>query len=233
MRNAEQYALQTYYDSVIAEAKKNGFRFVSQVQITTDDLPYYIYVDSARSTILVFDIPDKAVFIRLYHHEYTDFFEQQGYQNHWRVELDLYYGSHQSLIDRYIERNKTFDAEGFTVLKKDLFSEFKLDNRYSATMCGSEGQFTFQFELSASEKEKWNDPTAEQIVDLAKQALGTRTDYVVAKFDELMMLWEPLYVFGGRHPSLPGQQRQACSSLYWERFGDARAVIRMKIKKMY
>lgn len=225
------FANKAYHNEIVAAMMAVGFRFLTEVQISTDDLPYHVPVDKARNTTLVFDVPGRAVFVCLDHTENLGFMGG-GYQSYVSVRFDFDYGCHERLLNEFVRKNGgVYDENKFKDLEQYL-ARMEEEGLRAGWASRSDGQCTFNGEFSATYgNEEKNDPHF--MAEVIRKACSTRAEYTETKFRELMMLWEPVNTFSGdsRAPSEAHWERQAqCKNLFWERFGD-RSIIKEKVAK--
>ena len=228
----KDFAPDSYYAEIIAKAEALGYRFVAKVQITTEDAEYHVPVTSARATCITFDVKGSAVFFNMYHHEHTGFMGD-GYANHWAFKNNYDFGDHKHRLAKIEEKYQDRRRE-----LNDIFEPF--DNAlarpiknttlgWSSRNCS---QWTFTGEI------EFEDDTVLLPVSLIESVLQDLHDdlvyYAADKFEELMMLWPPAYVFaGGDRTACREDREQKLANLYWERFGAGRTIIREKVGRTY
>lgn len=234
----ENFAKQNYYDQIIAKAQELGFRFVKQVAITTDDMPYFIEAKNARNTNLVFDVPGKAAFIHFDHNEMNRSEEKDSYENWWSLRAEFCYLSDYQMLDLYVEKMKEsettvseWDFENF-IHPLDAFELNNLRSGWSSR--GSDGERIWTGDIDHSDHEVMC--PLELIYSVLEQISKRPTEHLAEKFESLEMLWAPQYTFTGKQEDdyvLRNQREKQLENIYWERFGDARSIIRDKVIRAY
>jgi hypothetical protein len=229
----EHFAKQSYYDEIIAAAMAMGYRFMAQVNVTTDDMPFYIEVKYARVTCLTFDIPGKAMFAHFYHNEHFGMFGG-GYANHWNILVEYDYGDYSDLLNKFIALNGKYDEEAFEHLKKSI-STFELENLQSGWHSSS-NYFQLTFTGDVREHAQKDLCPASHVTSVLGQIKSRSLEYAKDVFHELSMAWAPAYVFTG--PQNLGYMerdklRAKLDDLFWDRFGGSRNIIREKVKRTF
>lgn len=227
----KNFAPQSYYDTMIAKAIALGYRLVAQVQISTDDLPYHVPVTAARVTCITLDIPGKALFVNLYHDEHAGFLGD-GYANNWSTRLDFDLGNYGALLTKLQKQKGWQQLEDIFQPVSDVINE-PIDNLQDGWAAGNELQRTFTGDVVSPDHEVLC--SLELVESVLGQFLTKRaTCYTAEKFEELMVFWQPHYVFAGGHLKPEQQEREKkLSNIYWERFGAGRKILREKIAKMH
>lgn len=229
----KDFAPQSYYDQIIASAVAMGFRFLAQVTITTDDMPYHVTVDSARATCLTFDIPFKAVFVHFNHYEHTGFLGDNGYHNHWGIRVEYEYKKYAERLAAFARENESLDEHKFQALEDSLCS-FELDNLQSGWSSGHDEQLTFTGDIIGHGQNILR--PVDLVESILTQLYQRPMELLAPKFKSLAMLWPPSYVFRGdqrlgtQANELLGRQ---LDNLYWTRFGENRKIIRKKVERTY
>lgn len=232
----KHFAGQEYYNEVIEKIAATGGRFLSQVQISTDDFPHELAVDYARITTLVFDLPEKALFMVFKHHELYGFMGE-GYDNHWTVRTDCEYKSFEEMLSLIIG---TFDEPVSEViyLKQSAYQE--LEGAQMGWMSCHEDQFTFTADVAHSEKTVLVPPNT--VTTIAKQVFGNiaNHDYLTKNFKELCTLWYPVNSFSKTVKGLRNRETdKAVENCFWQRFADhgrtinVTKIMREKVKYAY
>lgn len=229
----EHFAKQPYYDRIIAAAMAMGYRFLAQVNITTDDMPFYIEVKYARVTCLTFDIPGKAMFAHFYHNEHFGMFGG-GYHNHWNMEAEYNYGDYSAVLNKFIEINGEYDEDEFEQLKQSI-STFDLNNlRGGLSSSCNYFQLTAKGDVGSHDQRKLC--PAFFVTSVLSQLKDRKLEYAKEGFDELNISWAPSYVFTGPQNTDYRERdkiRAKLDDIYWGQFGDSRRIIREKVKRAY
>lgn len=234
----KHFAGQEYYNEVIEKIAATGGRFLSQVQISTDDFPYYVKAKYARCTTLVFDHPDKALFVVLDHNEMTGFMDE-GYKNHWTIRVDCQYFPIEKLVPMLVPLMS--DIDNIDSVFGKVTSVY--DDLVGASMGWSstcQGQRTFNGDIVADDNAVFT--PADMIAEVTKQVFGNKEShqYLDTVFEELSTLWQPYYVFSRQERGLSDQELQkAVKNCFWQRFAvngrtiDVTKVMREKVKYAY
>lgn len=228
----KNFATQEYYDTIIEAAKKMGYRLLAQVQITTDDHPFYIPVDYARDTCLAFDIPGKAMFTHFHHTEHRGMFGGD-YKNHWNMTVEYDYGDYSTLLGKHVELNSGYNEDVFIQLEKSI-RKFDLANLQSGWSSSSD-YFQLTFSGDVVEHDHADLCPHELVLSVLRQLKERHPEYLKEMFNQLCVSWPPFYIFTGeqQHGIRCHEEQKKLSNTYWERFGEGRKHLSEKIGHMY
>ncbi len=237
----KDFAPESYYDEAIAKAKALGYRFVAKVVISTDDMPYHVQCDAARATCITLDIPGKALFVNLYHHELTGFLDD-GYDNHWSVKFEFDLGDYGALLPKLQKQKGWQELEDIFKPVNDSLEE-PIDNLQDGWWGCCDLCCTFTGDIFNQDNKLLSSLCFVESV-LSQILIKRSTCYAVPKFKELLIHWEPEYVFASENRQLTAatrninwqeqeERKKKLSNIYWERFGDGRKVIREKVGRTY
>lgn len=228
-----KFATQAYYDEVIAAIVATGARLLSQVQITSDDFPYYVTADFGRSTTLVFDLPGKALFMKFTHNEMTGFTAKDVYDNHWTTHIDCEYLPLNEMLNLI---NGTFDGVLSEIIAEKQNAYSDLAGTSSGWSMSADNKLIFTSDVA------WNDHSVfvpvSMLKDVAAQVFGNiaNHDYLAKSFEEMSPMWHPHYVFDSDKRGAEGDAiAKAVENCFWERFAEnnseATKIMREKIGK--
>lgn len=230
----DQFATQTYYDSIVSKIIALGFRFVARVQIDHNDSPYYIPAKAARISCFTFDVPGRAVFFNLYHNEHTEVGSEE-YSNHWYITGDYDFGSWGDILEKikvkYSDRLQ--DESVFEVFHEALNQQHK-NSHYSVSARYDEC-YHFKGDVKSEDLEILV-PEA-TVVQAIQELHDARIGFTMEKFSHLPIYWVPSYTFSGQSDfNISHMERHAVSKklddIYWGRFGDGRKVLREKVNRI-
>ena len=222
MHTFTDFAPSSYHLDFAEKAVSLGYRLVGKVEITTNDMPYHVDVDKARVTCFTFDVPGKAFFVHFSHVESTGFMGD-AYDNHWYFRVDIALPEIDYREGCYVSREVSRDA-----ISADL------DNVQPGWSMGSGDCFTFTGDVIRETSVERN--TIERLETILRDMLTQYVPHAGEKFQELMTMWEPHYIFtgSGRSNHADAKVRQdKLKNMYWERFGEGRKILREKIIRSY
>lgn len=81
------FAPYQYFWQVSQLLVASGMKFLAKVTVTSEDTPYHVGADFARSTSLFFHRPGKALIVQLELHECYGFLDGGDYDFHWSLEF--------------------------------------------------------------------------------------------------------------------------------------------------
>jgi hypothetical protein len=229
---------QAYFDTVIAAMQPIGFKFLAQVHISTDDMPYHVTVAWARCTDLLFYVEGKNLITRMTYTEdrRDNCPEADTYYRYWSLELiaDFSDWDKASALETmrdvtkpplYYEESYMWDEPRVPVYR----IEPQLAGFWNHMSSSHMNHREWRFEPSADSNT--DVPIEPMIAELAKFKDSISDCLSASPFPTLLPSWPPTYVFGGSSYG-KDKQYQQCTNLYWTRFGDKRKILRKLIKKL-
>ncbi len=221
-----EFAKQEYYDEIIKLFVASGLTFLCQVKITTDDCEYMLETERAENTQLVFFTEGLNCIVRLAHHE------RHKERQYWSLHVDMDFGNAQNREA----------AKQLTIMTGDVreggYTPFQ--PRFpSFTHCGwsSVEQYVHRWNM---EQWAWGVnhqlyPAVDLIGDVMLVIHQVKPFLAASPFESLSVMWEPTYTFSGRQNQDYNAHESAkakCRFIYWERVGEARAVLATLIKRL-